>query len=399
VKISKITGLLFILVFSSSLRAQNLRDPHFVARAESGFAHLLNQDYDKAEQVFVSLEKENPQHPAPPLYQASIRWLKEMERRQDISLNRFIAPTYFYNKTNMMMPQQERTDFFAELQKSEDLARAILQKDRLNKDARYFMATVFGLRASFAITIDHGLRDAFSNGNKSYSYTKQLVEEDPKYYDAYLTLGIYEYTVGLIPWYMRWMIYVIGGGRGSKEEGLAHLKLATDNGEYVKDQAQVVSMVLNVREQHYAEALEQAGNLAAKFPRSYLFPINVAQILRLAGRNEESIPLLLQVEKRAENREPNFDRLPLASLRFNLGTEFMHMSKLDLAKERFVRSISDPKITAREKALSHLYLGQIHDWQGQRAEAIKECKIVLSLEAVEDSHDQAKKLLSSLNRK
>jgi tetratricopeptide (TPR) repeat protein len=399
VKISKITELLFILVLSSSLRAQNLRDPHFVARAESGFAHLLNQDYDKAEQVFVSLEKENPRHPAPPLYQASIHWLKEMERRQDISLNRFLAPTYFYNKTNMVMPPQERTDFFAELQKSEDLARAILQKDRLNKDARYFMATVFGLRASFAITIDHGLREAFSNGNKSYSYTKQLVEEDPKYYDAYLTLGIYEYTVGLIPWYMRWMIYVIGGGRGSKEEGLAHLKLATDNGEYVKDQAQVVSMVLNVREQHYPEALEQARNLAAQFPRSYLFPINVAQILRLAGRNEESIPLLLQVEKRAENREPNFDRLPLASLRFNLGTEFMHMSKLDLAKERFARSISDPKITAREKALSHLYLGQIHDWQGRRAEAIKECQIVLSLEEAEDSHDQAKKLLSSLNRK
>jgi tetratricopeptide (TPR) repeat protein len=399
VKISKITGFLFILVFSSSLRAQNLRDPHFVARAESGFAHLLNQDYDKAEQVFVSLEKENPQHPAPPLYEASIHWLKEMERRQDISLNRFIAPTYFSNQTNQVMPPQERTGFFAELQKSEDLSREILQKDRLNKDARYFMATILGLRASFAITIDHSLREAFSYGNKSYSYAKQLIDEDPKYYDAYLTLGIYEYTVGLIPWYMRWMIYVIGGGRGSKEDGLAHLKLATDNGEYVKDQAQVVSMVLNVREQHYAEALEQARNLAAKFPRSYLFPINVAQILRLAGRNEESVPLLLQVEKRAENREPNFDRLPLASLRFNLGTEFMHMSKLDLARERFVRSISDPKITAREKAFSHLYLGQIHDWQGQRAEAVKECQIVLSLEDIEDSHDQATKLLSKLNRR
>jgi tetratricopeptide (TPR) repeat protein len=392
-------ALFLILACFSGLRAQNLRDPHFVALAESGFAHLLNQDYDKAEQVFVSLEKENPQHPAPPLYQASIHWLKEMERRQDISLNRFIVPAYFYNKTNMVMPPRERTDFFAELQKSENLSKGILQKDRFNKDARYFMATVFGLRASFAITIDHSLREAFSNGNKSYSYAKQLVDEDPKYYDAYLALGIYEYTVGLIPWYMRWMIFVVGGGRGSKEDGLAHLKLATENGEYVKDQAKVVSMVLNVREQHYAEALEQARDLAARFSRSYLFPINVAQILRLAGQNEESIPLLLQVEKRAENREPNFDRLPLANLRFNLGTEFMHMGKLDLAKERFVRSISDPQITDREKALSHLCLGQIHDWQGQRTEAIKECQTVLSLEDVENSHDQAKKLLSKLKRR
>lgn len=396
-KISRIASILSILVFCSCLQAQSLREPSFVARAESGFTHIFNMDYDKAEQVFAALEKEYPQHPAPPLYQASIHWLKELERRQDLSLNRFIAPTYFYNKTNLVMPPLERTGFFTKLQKSENLSKSILQKDRRDKDARYFMATVYGLRASFAITIDHSLREAFSHGNKCYSYTKQIVEEDPKYYDAYLTLGIYEYTVGLIPWYMRWMIYVIGGGHGSKEKGLAHLKIATDKGEYSKDQAKVVSMVLNVREQHYTEGLELARELAARFPRSYLFPINVAQILRLAGRKEESIPLLLQVENRAEKREPNFDNLPFISFRFNLATELFHMGKLDLAKERFVQSIGDPQITPREKALSHLYLGQIYDRQGLGAEAVKECQTVLSLQEFEDSHDQARKLLTKLN--
>jgi tetratricopeptide (TPR) repeat protein len=157
-------------------------------------------------------------------------------------------------------------------------------------------------------------------------------------------------------------------------------------------------MVLNVRELQYDEALEQARDLAARFPRSYLFPINVAQILRLAGRKDESVPLLLQVEKRAENREPNFDRLPLASFRFNLGAEFMKIGRLDLAKERFAMSIGDPSISAREKALSHLYLGQIYDRQGKRAEAVKECEAALSLGDVEDSHGRARKLLNRLNR-
>jgi tetratricopeptide (TPR) repeat protein len=398
VNVHGISGFLLILISCSSLCAENLRDPRFVARAESGFDLIFNMDYDKAEQVFISLAKDYPRHPAPPLYLASIPWLKEMERRQDLNLDRFIAPTYFYYKTDQVMPPRERTEFFSKIQQAEALAKAVLQRDQRDKDGRYFLATVYGLRASFAITIDHSLREAFSFGNKSYSYSKQLVQEDPKYYDAYLTLGVYEYTLGLIPWYMRWAIFILGG-RGSKEEGLAHLKVATEKGQYVKDQALLVSMVLDVRERLYAEGQVLARNLAARFPRSYLFPINLAQILQLTGRKEEAIPLLLQVEKRTDAGEPNFDKLPIAAFRFNLATEFMHMSKLDLARERFTKSINDPRTTPREKALSHLHLGQILEWQGQPTEAIAECQIVLSLQDVDDSHNQARKLLAKLSRR
>jgi tetratricopeptide (TPR) repeat protein len=390
--------ILLLSLFCSGLQAENLRDPRFVALAESGFEHIFNMDYDRAQQVFVSLEKDYPQHPAPPLYLASIPWLKEMQRRQDLNLDRFLAPAYFSNKTNQVMPPHERTEFFKKIQRAENLARAVLGRDPNDRDALYFMATAYGLRASFAITIDHSLRTAFSYGNKAYSYSKQLVREDPDYYDAYLTLGIYEYTVGVIPWYMRWMIYVLGG-HGSKEEGLAHLRLATEKGRYMKDQALLASMVLDVREHSYGEALVLARDLTARFPRSYFFPINVAQILQLSGRTEESIALLLQVEKNAEAGVPNFDKLPLPAFRFNLATEFMYRSKLDPAREQFIKVIADPETPQREKALSHLRLGQILEWQGHPAEAIAECRAVLSLADVEDSHNRATKLLAKLGSK
>lgn len=312
-----ISGFLLTLLFCSSLYAENLRDPHFVARAESGFEHIFNMDYDKAAQAFISLEKDFPQHPAPPLYLASIPWLKEMERRQDLNLDRFLAPTYFNDKTNQVMPSRERSEFLKRIQQAEALAKAVLQRDRRDKDGRYFLATVYGLRASFAITIDHSLREAFSYGNKSYSYSKQLVQEDPKYYDAYLILGIYEYTIGLIPWYMRWAIFVLGG-RGSKEEGLAHLRVATEKGQYVKDQAVLASMVLDARERLYPEGLALARDLSARFPRSYLFPINLAQILQLTGRKRGSNPIASASGKAsgcggAELRQAPYRNIPLQS--------------------------------------------------------------------------------------
>ena len=385
----------FTLLAVSSAYAQDLRDPRFMERAQAGFTDIFNLDYDQAQQVFASLEKDYPQHPAPPLYLASIYWLEEMLRRQDLTLNRFIAPAYFSKKTNQIMPPQDRAAFFRALERCEARANAILKRNRRDKDARYFLGTAYGLRSSFAITIDHSLREAFSNGNKAYSYSRRLIEEDPDYYDAYLTVGIYEYIVGSIPWYLKWMAFVIGA-HGNKQEGMAHLKLASEKGQYVKNEARLVLMVLDVREHRYTEALQFARNLNERFPRSYLFPLNVAQILRMAGSKDQAVAVLLDVEKRAEEGVPNFDKLSLQTFRFNLGTDLMYMGKLDLAQEQFQQSINDPETQLREKALSHLSLGQILDWKGKRNEAVRECQIVLSLNDVENSHEKAEQLLNKL---
>ncbi len=375
--------------------AQDLRDPGFMERAQDGFTNIFNLDYDQARQVFASLEKDYPQHPAPPLYLASIYWLEEMLRRQDLTLNRFIAPAYFSKKTNQVIPPRNRTAFFQALQRCEARANTILKRNCRDRDARYFLGTAYGLRSSFAITIDHSLREAFSNGNRAYSYSRRLIEEDPTYYDAYLTVGVYEYIVGSIPWYLKWMAFVIGA-HGSKQEGTAHLGLASEKGQYVRNEAKLVLMVLDVREHRHADALEIARFLNEKFPRSYLFPLNVAQILQISGSKDQAAAILLDVEKKAEEGIPNFDKLSLQTLRFNLGTNLMYMGKLDLAQEQFQQSINDPETQVREKALSHLRLGQILDWKGKRNEAVREYQAVLSLNDVENSHEKAEQLLNKL---
>jgi tetratricopeptide (TPR) repeat protein len=364
-------------------------------RAEDGFAHIYNLDYEEARQVFALLEKEYPKHPAPPLYLACILWLEEMLRRQDLTLNRFLYPSYFSAKTDQVMPPRERDAFFNNLRKCESLAKAILQKDRRDKDGRYFLATSCGLRSSFAITIDHSLSAAFRNGRKTYSAMRGLVEDDPHYYDAYLTVGIYEYIVGSIPWYLKWMA-LMAGGRGNKQDGLRHLILACEKGQYVRVEAQIVSMVLYVREHRYSQALEIARDLDRKFPRSFLFPLNVAQTLKMAGQWDQAVTAFLQVEKRVEAREPNFDKVPLQTFRYNLGVELMSMGKHDLAQERFQKSIEDPLTPERERALSHLRLGRILEWKAKKKEAIAEYQTVLSLKNVENSHTQARRFLNDL---
>jgi hypothetical protein len=384
-----------ISLFTTQLPAQNLRDPEFMKKAQVGFAHIYNMDYVEARQLFVSLEIQYSYHPAPPLYLASILWLEEMLRRQDMDLNRFVSASYFSGRTAQTMPAEERAAFFRHLKKSETLANHILAKNRNDRDGRYFLATIYGLRSSFAITIDHSLREAFSNGNKAYSQCRQLVEEDPDYYDAYLTLGIYEYIVGSIPWYLKWMAFVIGA-HGNKKEGLEHLALASEKGQYLKNEAKLVEMVLFVREHQYTEALALARFLADRFPRNFLFPLNIAQTREWAGQKDQAAIDLLQILKRVESGEPNFNKLPLQRFRYNVANELMNLGKWDLAQEQFVKSVDDPRTKERERALSHLHLGQIQENKRQRAKAIQEYQMVLSLGSFDDSHDQAKIALRKL---
>jgi tetratricopeptide (TPR) repeat protein len=177
---------------------------------------------------------------------------------------------------------------------------------------------------------------------------------------------------------------------------MRHLNLAAEKGQYVRVEAQVVKMVLHVREHRYAEALEIARDLARRFPRSFLFPLNVAQILKLAGQKEQAVTAFLQVEIRVEAREPNFDKVPLATFRYNLGQELMDMGKHDLAQERFQQSIEDPLTPDKERVFSHLRLGRILEWGGKRDQAIAEYRAVLSQRNFDDSHSQAERFLRNL---
>lgn len=386
---------ILLLLPASRLLAQGLREPRFVERAEEGFSDIFNMDYDRARLTFNLLARDYPNHPAPPLYLASILWLEEMLRRQDLALNRFVAHGYFTGKTDQVMSPGDRTAFLGLLQKSQDLSNAILKNKEGDMDARYFLGTAYGLRASFAITIDHSLRDAFVSGNRAFAYLNKLTAEKPDYYDAYMTVGIYEYIVGHIPWYLKWMAYVIGA-RGNTKAGMEHLKLASEKGQYVHNQAQLALMVLLVKEHRFKEALESARYLNNAYPRSFLFPINVAQILSMTGRKDEAAAMLIHVERQAEAKIQNFDKLPMHSFRFDMAVELMSMGKLDAAEDRFRKVIDNPQSSREKKALSHLRLGQILEWKHRPGEAIREYQAVLSFENFNDSHARANQLLKKL---
>lgn len=377
---------------ASSPVPSDLRTPEFMALAEEGFAHIRNLDYDEAEQIFSRLQVRYPAHPAPPLYRAAVVWLRELFERAELDLDRFVSPGYFTRPPERPMDPKRRQAFERLIREGQQRAQAVLDRSAGHADARYFLSASYGIQAAFTFTIDRSSLQALKHGKAAYREQRALVDENPAYYDAYVGVGLYEYVVASLPWYVKWLASLTGH-HGSKERGVGYLTLATEKSQYVADDARVLLMVIFVRERRYEEALALAQGLGAKFPRNYLFHLNQAQILERAGRTDQAAHIYGEVVALAEAGRSHYDKIPLATFRYTTGTKLMDLGDLSGSLRQFERSVEDSRTPERERALAHLRAGQILDLRGHRDAATAHYHEVLRLQDVEGSHRLARRFV------
>src|SRR5215467_13132897 len=338
---------------TNTLLAQSLKTLEFQEGATKGFDHVYNLDYEEARAAFENLRQQYPRHPGPPLYLALTLWQRELFRRQDLGLDRLAAPESFMQATGRQMPAEDRNAFLRYIGKSQGYSRAILKEKPGDRDARYFLGAAHAALAGFALTIDHDKRETFRQGRQAYLYHLGIVMEQPDYYDAYVTLGLYEYVVANLPWYVKW-IAQIAGYRGTQERSFKYLRTAATSSRSVSVNARNLLVVLCLREKLYDEALDNAQFLHRQYPRNFLLHLNVAQILAEMNRPDQAAEEYTKIIAQAESHTPNYHKMPLGALRYNIGKALMNMNRLDQAQYLFTAAIQDPATADRERALSHL---------------------------------------------
>jgi tetratricopeptide (TPR) repeat protein len=376
----------------TAIAGETLRTEAYLKQVQDGFQQIYQLDYERAMETFTSLEKDYPRNPGPPLDQGVTIMLRELFRRRDLKLDKFITPSYFTRPSEHPLPDGPRETFFEDVQKSERLARAVLEKDPANPDALYFIGSAEAVLASFALTIDHDKGSAFRHGKRAYHYHEELVEGDPEYYDAYVTLGMYEYVVASLPWYLKWLATIIGY-HGSETQAFKYLELAAEKGRSVPVEARVLLMVLYVRAKRYPYALEIAKQLHERYRRNFLFHVNVGQILEKIGSEQKSLNVYLEVLHLAEDGVPNYQEIHLPEFRYDVAGRLVKAGRLEPALQQYEEVIDEATRNAPKKALSYLRAGEILDRLGKRQRAVQHYEEVLKLASVDGSHASARRYL------
>lgn len=383
---------LLLISAASPARAQSLRDEAYLVAIQEGLDHVYRLEHDEAVLHFEKLGNRFPEHPGPPLAGAVTIWLKELFTRQELELDRFISPGYFTRPSKREMPEADQRAFFEGVARAQELAEQYLGEHPGDKDARYYLGAVEGTLGVFAFTIERSYTKALRHGKKAFQHQRAIIEDDPDFYDSYLTVGTYEYILGNLPWYIKW-IAAIAGYRGSEERGFQYLVLAAEKSIFVANDARVLLMVLYVRERQYDYGLEVARQLHKRYPESFLLHLNQAQILERMDARRKAAETYVDVIRFAEERRRNYQKLPLETFRYTTGTKLLELGARDEALDLFEAATLDPETLPRERALSHLKAGQILDLMGKREEAIAHYREVQRLEDFESSHKLATRFI------
>jgi tetratricopeptide (TPR) repeat protein len=411
VKVFGVLVLLLAVAFTATAQQPWLTDAErtrFEELRRSGLDALYNIDYDKAERDFKEIVKLLPNHPGGYQLLAARVWIKTLYESRRLQSSLYSSESFYASGDDKVDPKIV-TEFRNLTREARRFAEAKLKQEPKNIEALDFLANTEGLKASFEEAVERKHFSALRNGNDAVNHHRDVLKLDPKYIDAQITIGLYEYVVGSLPLPIK-ILAGATGYRGSKKRGLAMLEQVAKEGRWAQDDAKSVLILLYTREKRYADVLPLTRELSAKYPRNYLLRLETADALvALAGvkRKEKDLAGAVQLEKEAF---ATFDELlrdknvrdaaarALDLIHFKYGEVLLIAGYHDRAAKEFLAATKVDRAEAGLVTMAHLFAARAYDVGGKREEALAQYKTVLARPNVYDAHDEAKRGLQKAYR-
>ncbi len=357
-----------------------------------GNAAIYNIDYSTARAKFEEIRKRLPQHPAGDLYLATVIWLEHLNKSRRLQTSLYSDDSSFYAgaeqakedaEGDAVDPALDRA-FRDRMAQAKTKALALVARNKNDPDALYFLGAYYGVMAGYEASTARKFFAAMRNGSRSVDSHQKVLQLKPEYYDAYLSVGMYDYIVGNLPFAYK-AFAAIAGVRGNKERGIKRLQTIIERDAATADDARVMLSAIYRNEKRSEDALAILKQLSAKYPRSYLIKLETASIMVSLKRAEDAYKLFedLLVDQAAA------DSVDLVHYQY---AEALALNKeYKRAADQFLAVSKVNRADAGLATVALLRAAQVYDLSGQRNNAISQYKAVLSRPNIYDTRQQAER--------
>lgn len=365
-----------------------------------GFEALYNLDYDGARQKFKELARLFPEHPAGPQFLAATLWTQTLYQSRRLQASVYNTEAFYAKNEDKADPQVIQQ--FRELtRQSKQLAETRLKRNARDVEALYYLGAVEGLKAAFAYAVERRFVAAALDGSRGVDRHRDVLKLDPTFRDAEVTIGLYDYTVGGLTLPLKIMVGVTGA-RGSKKRGLETLERVAREGRWARDDARILLIALYKREQRFMDAVAVTRDLAAKYPRNYLFKMELADALAQQANVERAAKRMTEAQKLEREAFAAFDQLVrdrttretatrlLDLIHFQYGEALLIAGQPEAGAKEYLSSAGVPGADAGLATMARLRAAQAYDLAGKRNEALTQYKAVLERPNIFDAHDEAR---------
>ena len=358
---------------------------------QHGVEKLYNLYFDDAESDFKSLTK---QYPDDPLYWnslASTIWLKMLYGQQKLNIESFSLKDTFgtsESKDNVIAAEEKR--LLETIDKAIAKAEALLKKDPKDTHALYAEGSSYASLATYNATVKRSYLTARSQAAKARDFHKKVLSIEPDYHDAEMSIGAYNYVMGILPFGFRILLGIVGINGDGKDLGISQIENTARMGRQGVTDAKMMLLIVYNREGRHDDALKLVDELHAKYPRNFLFEMSRAQVLRKMGKFDRANETYMAILRKVSSKTDGYERLRAAKVYYDLAKSQTEQSDFGSVFASYSR-IVDPKsdATPNERADSHIWMGMILDSQKKRTEALAHYNAVLSLKCDPEYKDKA----------
>jgi len=390
---------LFLLA-ACSLFSQSQPDsarPHGAphdAQTDAAFDHFYNMEYERAIQDFEKMVQKRPNDAFAVNHLLTAILMSNLYETGGMNTGDYTNESFIGRAPRPTDPKvKERIKSLVRL--AESLEEKQLKADPKDIDALYCRGVT---RAQFAVytgLVERAWFSALRNAVGARRDHEHVLEMDPDYVDAKLVVGTHNYVIGNLPWSVK-TAAAIAGLSGSKEKGLAYLRSAAQgDGDTAVDAKVILSLFLR-REHQYDEALGYMQGLAQRYPHNHLFPTEVANLQRSAGRYAEAESSYRKVWQ--NGKEGKYGRLHYELAAWGLGELLRSQKNIEGAAVAYdlVNEAPNPDPDILQKA--NLAAGEMYDLMQKRDLAMKKYETVLAGNANTGPADQARRYIREAYR-
>lgn len=276
------------------------------------------------------------------------------------------------------------------VKRAEAIEEAKLKANSKDIDALYCRGVTRAQYSVYTGLVERAWFSALRNAVGARHDHEHVLELDPSYLDAKLVVGTHNYVVGNLPWSVK-VAASLAGLSGSKEKGLAYLRdVATHDVENSVD-AKIILCLFLRREHKYDEALGYMQELTVRYPKNHLFPTEVANLDRAAGRLDEAEAMYRKVWQ--NGREGKYGSLHYELAAWGLGELLRSKKEFEAAAAAYqlVNEAPNPDPDIQQKA--NLAAGEMYDLLQKRDLALKRYEAVLAGKTDSGQADQARRYI------
>ena len=366
--------------------------PEIIELRRAGTEAVYNLDYATARAKFEEIRRLLPSHPVGDLNLATLLWLEYLNKNRRLQTGLYKKDSSFYagaekareeSEGDTVDPAFDRA-FRDRMAQAKTKALALANRNRNDADAIYFLGAYYGVMAGYEASTARKFFAAMRNGSRSVDAHEKVVKLRPDYYDAYLSIGLYDYIVGSLPFAYK-ALAAVAGVRGNKQRGIERLVKLIESNSASSDDARVLLMAVYQNEGRFEDALAILKSLNSKYPASYLLKLETASTLVELKRADEAYRTFESLLNDPTSK-PVFDLI-----QFQYAEALALNNQFKSAVDHF---LAVPKIEGADANLATMALlraAQVADLAGNRDLAISQYKTVLARTNVYDSREQAER--------